>query len=84
MTNLTPLASALHAKIWPLVSAQAAEHCETIEAENKFMNTAVARYAPLLLETPVEILALIWGVHPSEAEIWREDIRSALAQADAA
>ena len=77
-TELTPLASALHGKIWPLVGRRASEQCETIAEENAFMNDAVARYAPLLLETPAEILGLIWGVHPDEARQWRDEIRAAL------
>jgi hypothetical protein len=80
MSKLTPLASALHSKVWPLVGNKCRERCETISAENAYMNEAVARYAPLLLETPVEVLGLIWGVHPDEATIWREDIRVALAK----
>jgi hypothetical protein len=85
MTQLTPLASALHSKVWPLVGNKATDRCETIgcetiDEENAYMNSAVAHYAPLLLETPVEILGLIWGVHPDEATIWREEIRAALAK----
>lgn len=79
MTDLTPLAIALHSKVWPLVGHKAAEQCETISDENAFMNRAVAHFAPLLLETPVEVLGAIWGVHPDEARAWREEIRSALA-----
>jgi hypothetical protein len=79
MTTLTPLASALHSKIWPLVGKRCAEQCETIEAENAYMDIACQCYAPHLLNTPVEILALIWGVHVDEAAIWREEIRDALA-----
>ena len=52
MTALTPLASALHSKVWPLVAKQCAEQCETMDAENAFMNEAVAAYAPSLLEHP--------------------------------
>jgi hypothetical protein len=81
MTQLTPLARALHSKVWPLVANKAAERCETLAEENAYMNDAVARYAPLLLETPLEILGLIWGVHPDEAAIWREEIRVALEAA---
>jgi hypothetical protein len=82
MTELTPLASALHAKVWPLVAhTVAVEQCQTIDEENAYMNEAVARYAPLLLETPIEILGLIWGMHPSEAAIEREQIRAALEAA---
>jgi hypothetical protein len=78
MSNLSPLASALHSKIWPLVGKKCVEQCETIDAENAYMNIAVECYAPHLLETPVEILALIWGVHVDEAILWREDIRTAI------
>jgi len=78
MTELTPLAHALHSKIWPLVGRIASERCETIDEENDFMNGAVARYAPLLLETPLDILALIWGVHRDEAAEWLGEIRAAL------
>ena len=42
------------------------------------MNHAVERYAPLLLATPVEILGLIWGLHPDEARQWQEGIAAAL------
>lgn len=81
MTDLTPLAHALHSKVWPLVGRRAFEQCDTIDAENRFMNHMVARYAPSLLETPMEILGLIWGVHPDEAKTWREGIRAALTEA---
>ena len=78
MAELTPLAYALHSKIWPLVGHRAFETCDFIAEENEFMNRVVARYAPLLLETPIEILGLVWGVHPSEAQEWRDGIRAAL------
>lgn len=82
MTELTPLASALHSKVWPLVCQRAQlEQCETIAQEDAFMNQAVARYAPLLLETPDEILGLIWGVHPTEAKQCRAGIQAALTEA---
>jgi len=80
MTSLTPLASVLHSKVWPLVAKKCAEQCETMYAENSFMNEAVAAYAPSLLETPIEILALIWGVHPKEAIAWRNEVRIALRE----
>jgi hypothetical protein len=82
MTDLTKTANALHSKIWPLVGQQIAERSDgDVATENALMNAAVARYAPLLLETPTEILGLIWGVHPDEAVKWREDIRATLAAA---
>jgi len=77
MTELIPLASALHEKVWPLVGHTAQE----IEDENAFMNEQVPLLAPLLVETPVRILGCIWGIHPAEAEQWREGIRAALAEA---
>jgi hypothetical protein len=79
MTQLSPLASALHSKVWPLVGHRASEQCETIDDEYAFMNEAVERYAPHLLDTPVEILGVIWGVSVGEALIWREEIRAVLS-----
>jgi hypothetical protein len=81
MTELTPLANVLHSKVWPLVGQRAFEQCETIAEENAFMNRAVARYAPFLLETPDEMLGLIWGVHPDTARNRKEAIRAALVEA---
>jgi len=78
MTDLTPLASALHSKIWPLVSARCTEQCETIDEENAYMNRAVPQYAPGLLSTPADILGLIWGVSAIEADLWRVEIAEAL------
>ena len=81
MANLTPLAYTLHSQVWPLVGRKAFERCETIAEENAYMNRAVERYAPLLLDTPVEILGLIWGLHPDEARQWQEGIAAALIAA---
>lgn len=81
MSDYTPLAHTLMCKLWPLIGQRAFEQCETLEEEAVYTNKMVARYAPLLLETPVEILGLIWGVHPSEATDWRDGIRAALEEA---
>jgi len=81
MTELCPLAYALHSKLWPFVGRRAFERCDTIGEENAFMNRVVTLYAPLLLETPDEILGLIWGVHPDEAKSWRQGIGAALTAA---
>jgi len=80
MTKLTPLANALHRKVWPFVMHRAQE-CETIAEENAFMNCEVPRLAPHLANTPVIVLACVWGIHPDEATIWRDEIRIALRQA---
>jgi hypothetical protein len=80
VTELTPLARALHSKVWPLVGSRAAECCETIAEENAYMNDAVPRYAPLLLETPPEILGLIWGISLNETIQCLKDIAAALAE----
>jgi hypothetical protein len=81
MANLTPLAYTLTSKLWPLVGRKAFEYCDTIAEEAAFMNHAVERYAPLLLATPVEILGLIWGLHPDEAKTWQQGIEAALIAA---
>ena len=81
MTDLTPIAHALHAKIWPLVARRAKEQCKTIDEENTFMNISVPYYAPYLSDTPFHVLACIWGVSDGEAIEWRDGIRWALTEA---
>lgn len=78
MTDLTPLARTLHAKVWPFVSLSRRQRCETVDEENALMNAEVPRLAPVLLATPISILASVWGVHPLEADAWCREIRAAL------
>lgn len=79
MTDLSPLASKLHEKIWPFVSGTTKERCETIAQENEMMNREVPTLAPLIVQTPVQILANIWGIHPADAEKWRQEIEAAIS-----
>lgn len=77
MTELTPLAWALHEQIWPLLSA----NDRAAPDGNATMNMHVEMLAAAATETPVAILANIWGLHPDEARDWRAGIQAAFMMA---